>query len=152
MEPSDSVETMTTTFSQRPATLSDLGWLERLREQSMRAELEALGRWDPRQSRLRIEDALRTADVRIIKDGHRSVGSIAWTRAKDGWRLHLFYLDASARDAGLGSAILTRGLAEHPGTVRLVTLIGSRARALYERVGFRFEFTQGVDEHMVLVR
>lgn len=118
----------------------------------MRAELEALGRWEPQRSRGRIEDALKTADVRIIQSGGRSVGSIAWTQTMRGWTLHLFYLDPSVRGAGLGSAVLRSGLLEHPGKVELDTLVGSRARGLYERHGFKYAGTTGIDERLVLKR
>lgn len=118
----------------------------------MRAELEALGRWEPQRSRGRIEDALKTADVRIIRCENRSVGSIAWTRTMVGWKLSLFYLDPSVRGQGLGSAVLTQGLMEHPGSVELESLAGSRSRALYERLGFKYVRTQGIDETMLLKR
>ncbi|WP_394163631.1 GNAT family N-acetyltransferase [Galactobacter valiniphilus] len=143
---------MTMTFSQRPASLADLGWLERLKERAMRAELEALGRWEPQRSRGRIEDALKTADVRIIRVDNASVGSIAWTRTMAGWKLSLFYLDPSVRGRGLGSSVLTQGLMEHPGSVELETLVGSRSRALYERFGFKYVRTHGIDDSLLLRR
>lgn len=136
----------------RPATFADLDYITDLKERTMRPALERLGRWSPRRSRARVEAALAAGGVSIVEVDGAPVGSIAWTRDDDAWHLHLFYLEPARHGAGLGSELLRSGLAEHPGTVRIEVLRGTRSRSLYERFGFTLVRSDEVDDFFRLVR
>ncbi|MFF1816083.1 GNAT family N-acetyltransferase [Kribbella sp. NPDC058245] len=136
----------------RPAAHSDLEEIAELRAVVLRPDLERLGRYDDRRVRQRFRDSFEPTHARIIEIDGVFAGSIA-LRPADGvhWLEHFFLLP-SLQGRGLGSAVLSQVLAEHPGTIRLNVLQGSAARRLYERHGFTVDSEDPVDVFMTLRR
>ncbi|WBU39103.1 GNAT family N-acetyltransferase [Homoserinibacter sp. YIM 151385] len=134
-----------------PARPDDAGWMAELRAQVMRPDLERLGRYDETRVRRRFLGAYRPEGTRVVElDGER-IGLIGVRPEVDATWIEHFYLPARVQGAGIGSAILASVLAE-PGRGlphRLQVLVGSRARRLYERAGFRPLGDDGVDLEMI---
>lgn len=130
------------TFALRPAVAADAEWMVSLRVEVMRADLERLGRWNPERARERFVDAYVPAHTSVIEVGGASVGLIAVRPEPDAVWIEHFYLASGSQGRGLGSAVLARVMAAHASAVpfRLNVLVGSPARRLYERHGFRFDW------------
>ncbi|GAA1939306.1 GNAT family N-acetyltransferase [Agromyces allii] len=134
----------------RPSLPIDAEYVVALKERTMRADLERLGRWASDRSRARVLAAFSIEHTRIIELDGEPIGSISLRPAADGRWLELFYLEPSMQGRGLGSTVLERVLAEPgDGLLRLDVLQGSRARALYERHGFVFESEDEIDVFLV---
>ncbi|NQX12808.1 GNAT family N-acetyltransferase [Microbacteriaceae bacterium VKM Ac-2855] len=69
--------------------------------------------------------------------------------ADDGTWIEHFYVAESLQGRGVGSEVLRRVLAGHPGPFRIDVLQGSAARRLYARHGSVHESEDGVDEYLV---
>ncbi|MGI9822143.1 GNAT family N-acetyltransferase [Agromyces sp. Marseille-Q5079] len=142
----------------RPCRSDDADYVVDLKERTMRADLERLGRWHPERSRDRVLAAFSVAHTRIVEVDSGPIGSVslrpdAGADGDAGWWLELFYVEPSAQGRGIGSAVLVRLLAETgEATVRLDVLQGSRARGLYERHGFVFESEDEDEIDVFLVR
>ena len=130
------------TYTLRPAVAADADWMVDLRVEVMRADLERLGRWNPARARERFLDAFVPAHTSVIGVDGAEVGLIAVRPERDAIWIEHFYLAESTRGRGLGSAVLGQVLASHAGArpFRLNVLVGSPARRLYERHGFRFDW------------
>ncbi|GAA1723777.1 GNAT family N-acetyltransferase [Microbacterium paludicola] len=137
------------TWTLRPSTPADAGWIAELRAEVMRPDLERLDRFDPVRVRERFLSAFAPAATRIIVVGGRDVGSIALRSAADGWWIEHFCLRPDLQGRGIGSAVFAAVLGECEGPVRLNVLQGSPARRLYGRHGFRLETEDPVDVFLV---
>lgn len=134
-----------------PVTGEDLEAFVTLRLRALRPDLERVGVWHPDRARSRAVDAFSPQHTSWILRDERPIGSVSVRPTADGtlW-LEAFYLEPAEQGAGVGSRILAEVLASHPGrTWRLNVLVGSQARALYERHGFVLERTDGVDEYLI---
>lgn len=132
----------TPAFTLRPALAADADWMVALRVEVMRADLERLGRWDPVRARQRFLDAYVPAHTSAIEFEGDTVGLIAVRPEPDAVWIEHFYLAPPVQGRGLGSAVLAEVLARYSGPLpfRLNVLVGSPARRLYERHGFRFDW------------
>lgn len=128
---------MTRAWSFRPARPDDEAALAALRGDVLNEDLRRHGLFEPARIRHYFAERYRPENTRIILLDGREVGSIAVRHEADGSWLEHFYLHPDAQGRGIGSDVLRHVLAEpHPAPMRLVALVGSRARALYERHGF----------------
>ncbi|MFF5720888.1 GNAT family N-acetyltransferase [Streptomyces buecherae] len=139
-------------WSLRPAAAADVEAVAALRAVVLRADLERLGRYDPRRVRQRLRDGFDPAHTWVIEVGGAFAGCVALRPAAGGRWLEHFYLAPERQGGGVGSAVLAELLArcDRDGTrVRLNVLRGSPARRLYERHGFTVESEDPVDVFMV---
>jgi len=136
------IHVVTPLFILRPSVAEDADWMVQLRVDVMRADLERLGVWNPARARQRFLDAYVPAHTSVIEVEGEAVGLIAVRPEADALWIEHFYLAAESQGRGLGSAVLTRVLADYAGPLpfRLNVLVGSPARRLYERHGFRFDW------------
>ncbi|WP_042363699.1 GNAT family N-acetyltransferase [Streptacidiphilus neutrinimicus] len=142
------IDPRVTDWRLRPATPGDAEPLAELRAVVMRPDLERLGRYDPHRVRQRFRDAFMPEHNRIIEASSSLVGCVALRPAEDAHWLEHFSLAPACQGAGIGTAVLGELLARCDGDgtrVRLVVLQGSRARLLYERLGFVLESEHPVD-------
>jgi GNAT superfamily N-acetyltransferase len=146
------VVTMTSPlFQLRPAEASDASWMAELRAVVMRDDLVRLGIWDPIRVRRRFLDAFRPAHTSVIGVDGEWVGLIAVReQSAEKWIEH-FYLDATYQGAGIGSGVLAEVMLRHEDSrpFRLNVLRGSAARRLYDRHGFVFDSSDGVDDYLI---
>ncbi|MFF7984461.1 GNAT family N-acetyltransferase [Streptomyces sp. NPDC007901] len=139
-------------WEMRPASVADVEAVAELRAVVLRADLERLGRYDPRRVRQRLRDGFDAAHTWVIEVGGGFAGCVALRPAGDAHWLEHFYLDPAVQGAGVGSAVLRELLerCDRDGVVvRLNVLRGSAARRLYERHGFTVEAEDAVDVFMV---
>lgn len=136
----------------RPASSADVEAVAELRAVVLRADLERLGRYDPRRVRQRLRDGFDADRTRVIEVDGAFVGCVALRPDGDALWLEHFYLAPALQGGGIGSGVLRELLAEcdrDGSRVRLNVLRGSAARRLYERHGFTVESEDPVDVFMV---
>ena len=136
----------------RPASAADAEAVAELRAVVLRADLERLGRYDPRRVRQRLRDGFDPSHTWVIEVGDTFAGCVALRPAEDAHWLEHFYLAPPLQGSGVGSAVLRELLerCDRDGVlVRLNVLRGSPARRLYERHGFAVEAEDAVDVFMV---
>ncbi|MGW5657851.1 GNAT family N-acetyltransferase [Streptomyces humi] len=136
----------------RPASSADVEAVAELRAVVLRADLERLGRYDPRRVRQRLRDGFDADRIRVIEVDGAFAGCVALRPDGDALWLEHFYLAPALQGAGIGSGVLRELLAEcdrDGSRVRLNVLRGSAARRLYERHGFTVESEDPVDVFMV---
>jgi GNAT superfamily N-acetyltransferase len=103
----------------------------------LRPDLERVGRFDPERRRARMRAACDPATLRVIEIDGRLVGCIAAMPAADHVEVHSFYLEPSVQGRGLGGAVFSALLADHPGLpIRIEILKGSPAHRFWEKQGF----------------
>lgn len=128
-------------ITRRPASDADVDFIYALRESAYRARVEALfGPWlEPQQRQFLATDMAETPYEVILEDGV-PVGSIAVSHHDDHDFVEDIMVAAEHRDRGIGTHVMHEMMdAARARTVplRLSVLDGNRARALYERLGFR---------------
>ncbi|WP_046728961.1 GNAT family N-acetyltransferase [Streptomyces humi] len=139
-------------WQMRPASSADVEAVAELRAVVLRADLERLGRYDPRRVRQRLRDGFDADRTRVIEVDGAFAGCVALRPAGDALWLEHFYLAPALQGAGIGSGVLRELLGEcdrDGSRVRLNVLRGSAARRLYERHGFTVESEDPVDVFMV---
>ncbi|MGW7426587.1 N-acetyltransferase family protein [Streptomyces sp. NPDC054813] len=139
-------------WEMRPASPADVEAVAELRAVVLRADLERLGRYDPRRVRQRLRDGFDTAHTWVIEVGGAFAGCVALRPAADAHWLEHFCLAPDVQGVGIGSGVLRELLArcDRDGArVRLNVLRGSAAQRLYERHGFTVEAEDPVDVFMV---
>ncbi|MBC3992358.1 GNAT family N-acetyltransferase [Streptomyces sp. AC563] len=139
-------------WSLRPAAAADVEAVAALRAVVLRADLERLGRYDPRRVRQRLRDGFDPAHTWVIEVGGAFAGCVALRPAAGVRWLEHFYLAPERQGGGIGSAVLAELLARcdrDRTLVRLNVLRGSPACRLYERHGFTVESEDPVDVFMV---
>lgn len=131
----------------RRALLTDLAYVIDLKERTMGAELDALIEFSPERSAARVSARFSPEHTAIIlRDGER-IGT--YTLHDDG-KLEMFYLEPELQGSGIGTAVLGQIIRQTAGSpLHLQVLAGSRARTLYERHGFVFVSTDGIDDELV---
>jgi len=129
------------TFRLRPSVAADADWMVDLRAEVMRPDLERLDRFDPIRVRERFLTAFEPAHTSVITVDNADVGLIAVRPEPDAQWIEHFYINNELQGRGIGTAVLVRVMEEHADhrPFRLNVLLGSPARRLYERHGFRFE-------------
>lgn len=135
-------------FSFRPAVSADVDRVTALKKIVMRDDLvRVLGSWDDARSRARVEAHFSPENTRVISVDGEDVGTVTMRPEGDVVWLEMFYLSPAVQGRGLGTAVLRTLLAEYAHTaIRLEVLAGARVRAFYEREGFGFVSTDGIDD------
>lgn len=143
----------TSRYQLRATQVSDLDFMYEVKRDGLRAYVEAtFGPWDEAVQRARF-DGLFTphADRIVVVDG-RDVGTLSVEWSTDPVFVAGIYLQADARNRGLGSEILADVFARARELGRAVELrvlkSNPAARRLYERLGF---VTSGETETHVLL-
>jgi len=131
-----------TTFSLRPATPDDLAITHAVTEDAMRGYVEQTwGVWDAGEQWAKHRANFTPDTHRMIVIGDEVAGFVAVEDLPTYVWLVKLYLFQHFRNAGIGSAVLQSVLADarmRAKPVRLRVLrVNERARALYERHGFR---------------
>jgi ribosomal protein S18 acetylase RimI-like enzyme len=125
----------------RPATPDDKELLRRIHHAAYRDVVERqFGVWDEAEQRARFDKSVSADHERIIELGGIAIGSIASIEADDHVFLSGIQLLPEYQNRGIGSELITRELAHAKSLdkpLRLQVLRANRARALYERLGFR---------------
>ncbi len=125
----------------RPARAEDREFLRRLHELSFRRHVELVWGWDDDEQLAFFERRFQPARLQNVQSGGEDVGVLS-VEDLDG---ELFLADIEIhprwQGRGIGSSIV-RSLQDRAGTAgKALTLevlhVNSRARALYERLGFR---------------
>jgi len=141
---------MSAPFTLRPSTASDADWMVDLRAIVMRPDLERVDRWDPNRVRERFLNAFDPAQTSVILIDGSPVGLIAVRKEADAVWIEHFYLDPNHQGLGIGGRVLAQVMASNQSHLpfRLNVLLGSPARRLYERHGFRFESQDEIDVYL----
>ena len=141
------------TWTSRPATDDDAGYVRTLRRTTMQTDVERLGFAMDDPDLQDWLDSFAVGSTRIIEvDGEPAAVIAVRSEPEEVWLEH-FYVDPRHQGRGLGTAVLKAVLDEVTDhrPVRLLVIQGSSARRLYERHGFVWErFDDEADE--VLVR
>jgi GNAT superfamily N-acetyltransferase len=127
---------VTPAFSLRPAAEADFEALLDLSIRVMREHLDRLGRYDPARRRARMRAAFEGGGIQVI-EGDSTLGCIGIEPGAAAVELHSLYLEPDQQGHGLGAAIVSHILAQHPGQAfRVEVLKQSPARRFWERQGF----------------
>ena len=126
----------------RPATPDDKELLQRVHRASYRDVVtRQFGTWDDVDQRSRFDKSLVLERSRIVELDGVPIGSMATAEADDHVFLVGIQLFPEYQNRGIGSELVTRELAHAKSLgkpLRLQVLrANDRARALYERLGFR---------------
>jgi ribosomal protein S18 acetylase RimI-like enzyme len=125
----------------RPASDQDREFLYTLHCATMRDAIEQTWGWDDSWQRASFETRLAEYDVSVIEVDRRPVGSVWLEQRPDSLYVHDFGVSPSEQCRGIGSAVV--GMVVEQGARRRLPIVLSvlsvnpRARALYERLGFR---------------
>ncbi len=86
--------------------------------------------------------------TRVIVLEHQRIGLLCLRSSKHKVRIHDFAILARFQNQGVGRAVLG-ALQRESDCIELRVQVGSRARRLYERAGFVFVSTDGLDDEMI---
>src|SRR5213078_2380910 len=136
----------------RPATEADRELLRALHHACFRPCVEPVWGWDEADQDRRFDEAFGTAGRVVVELAGEPVGTLRTSRAG---RLVVDDVEVAPphQARGIGSRLLRRVLADADSEglpVRLRVLRASRARRLYERLGFTVEGS--TDTHLLMVR
>lgn len=125
----------------RDATPDDRAYLERLNERSYRAVVERqFGAWDRAAQAASFARKWERGTYQIVLWGDAAAGALLLERRDDHFFLADIQIEAAAQGKGLGTRVLDvvmKRAASAGLPLRLRVLHLNRARALYERLGFR---------------
>jgi ribosomal protein S18 acetylase RimI-like enzyme len=97
--------------------------------------------WDDAGQRANFQERLAVCAVSIIETGSRSVGSLWLEQRPDSLYIHDLQVAPPHQSRGIGTAVIEmvieQGASRGLPIVLSVLLVNPRARALYERLGFR---------------
>lgn len=130
---------MSAAFTFAPTRAEDLDELVALRIEAMRESLTALGRFDAERARARFASDFDPEATRHFVVDEQRVGFVVVKKKAEGLLLDHLYVHPRAQSRGIGSAVLTRILAEADALgLPLVVgaLRGSAANRFYLRHGF----------------
>lgn len=125
----------------RAATERDKAFLRELnRDAYQDIVAEQFGEWDDEVQAQNFEKKWQAQNYQIIESDGRAIGAIWVSEESDHFWLREIQISSTYRDQGIGTAIL-RELMEDAriagSYLRLRVLTANRAKALYERLGFR---------------
>ena len=133
--------TQTTDYTLRAATPADFAYVAALNERSYRDVVERqFGTWNAAIQAENFGQKWRRGTYLLVLQEGRPVGAFLLEAQPDHLFLADIQIDAPTRGRGLGAAVLATLLAEARAKrlpLRLRVLHRNRARALYERLGFR---------------
>lgn len=125
----------------RPATPADRSFLHELHHRVYRDVVAAqFGNWDEAEQDAWFEQSLAAAAADIVEVDGIAVGMLAVREMPDRLELVELQIAPERQSEGIGRALLARVLErarQQSARVELRVLLESRARALYERHGFR---------------
>lgn len=128
-------------YTLRPATPADEPFLYALFRATMRASINQLwGDWDEARWSRFFRDQFQAARYQVVQVGGADVGALVVDVRSDEVYLDTVEIAPGYQGRGLGTAIVRAVLedaAERGLPVRLQVNRANRARALYERLGFR---------------
>ena len=128
-------------FAIRRATPADYSFVAALNERSYReVVLRQFGAWDRDFQNDKFEQKWRRGPYRIVVEGGRPVGAFLLEEHPDHLFLADIQIDGPAQGRGLGTHIVNAAIGSAAARrlpLRLRVLHRNRARALYERLGFR---------------
>jgi len=135
----------------RAATEADYAWLYHLHELTMRDVIERTWIWDDVWQRQDFARRVRDYLAFVIEHEDRDIGGLVVETRPDSTHIHEVQILPVFQGRGVGSAVIQQVIAEAarrgvPVTLS-VALANSRARRLYERLGF-----QVIDKQPPLVR
>ena len=129
-----------TSYRLRPATDDDFAFLYDLHRRTIREAVEATWGWDEAYQRRRFREHFDPAESQIVVVAGRDVGVLQVEDRGTDVSLGLIEIAPSYQGQGLGTRIIKDVLALAHGERRPVSLhvlkTNSRARRLYERLGF----------------
>jgi GNAT superfamily N-acetyltransferase len=141
---------MTATCLISPATEHEAQQLAEIRAEAMRPSLEAVGRFDPERVRARFLSTFVAADTFALRRDGAIIGFYVRRRRKDHLYLDHLYIRRDCQGLGLGRQVVERVQEEARRLalpIRLLALADSPANGFYIAHGFRFERSEGVDNH-----
>jgi ribosomal protein S18 acetylase RimI-like enzyme len=125
----------------RPASDQDREFLYALHCATMRDAIEQTWGWDDSWQRASFETRLADYDVSVIEVDSLPVGSVWLEQRPDSLYIHDFEVTPSRQCRGIGTAVVGMVIEQGAGhglpIVLSVLTANPRARALYERLGFR---------------
>jgi ribosomal protein S18 acetylase RimI-like enzyme len=125
----------------RPAHPDDRGFLFDLNEATMREHIERVWGWDDAAQAAFFESRFRPDGWKIIQADGRDIGVLIVQ--DDGDEIHLAEIEILPewQGRGVGSSVVRSLMTEATASAKPLTLrvlhVNQRARALYERLGFR---------------
>ncbi|NKB60320.1 MAG: GNAT family N-acetyltransferase [Alphaproteobacteria bacterium] len=132
----------------RPATDKDKPFLVDLQRDAYRAVvLEQFGAWDDDFQAAHFEEKWQAQNYRIIERDGKRIGAIWTSREPNHLWLREIQIASTYRNRGTGSELIQALIDEARASglpLRLRVLTANRAKALYERLGFR---TTGMHEN-----
>ncbi len=124
-----------------PARPSDREFARQLNHAAYRDVVtRQFGRWNEADQDLRFADKWEQGGFRIVRLAGEPVGAVWTTVEPDDLFINDLQVLPARQGAGIGAAVVERVIAEADALgqpVRLQVLRANRARALYERLGFR---------------
>ena len=127
-------------FELRPGRADDFDFARRLYFSSMKPLLEALGAWKKEEMETAFEGYFKIDEIRVITLGGDDVGWIQVSRSDNELCIDQLHLVETARDKGIGTALINSTIAEaakENKNVSLSVVKGNRAMQLYQRLGFQ---------------
>ena len=129
------------TLTFRPARKDDHEFLRTLHHRAYRDVVQRqFGAWNEAEQDRWFERGLADGVYQIVEEDGRAVGAIDVRVERDELLLYEMQVAPEHQNRGIGSAILQAQFARaraHGQSIRLNVLKQNRARALYERNGFR---------------
>jgi ribosomal protein S18 acetylase RimI-like enzyme len=136
----------------RPASDQDREFLYALHCAAMRDVIEQTWGWDDSWQRANFESRLETYAVSVIEVDSLPVGSVWLEQRPDSLYVHDFEVTPSRQCRGIGTAVVRMVIDQGAGlglpVVLSVLTANPRARALYERLGFRVTVIEPPFIHM----
>ena len=127
-------------LAQRPARPADLDWLFQVHSAAMKRYVDATWGWDESWQVRHFADHFDPSAIDVIQWGDVDVGFARVSRRADAIALDALEILPAFQSRGIGSAYICRLIAEGSRSDLPVTLqvlkVNTRARLLYERLGF----------------
>jgi len=138
----------------RPFTEADHAFYWDIRVDSYRAYVERIWGWDEDWQRARFEESMndKTIDRQIIERDGVAIGLLELTREEGVLTIKNVQVMSTSQGAGVGTWVIRRVLADAQAAdqdvILHVFIINPRARALYERLGFKETSRGSIRIHM----
>ena len=128
-------------ISLRPASDADAEWLFELHRAAMRTYVERTWGWDETWQARFFKDHYDLSTVQVIQSGARDVGVVRVSDEPSQIVLEMIELLPEFQGQGIGTglirALLSRAKQRRVPVVLRVLKVNSRAKALYQRLGFQ---------------
>ena len=138
-------------FTLRPATKDDFVFAKSLYMASMKPLLSALEAWDDEKANTTFQDYFKPEEIRLIAINGADIGWIQVSETNGEIHLDQLHLLEPYRNRGIGTRLIkqTQAQARKKGKPLCLSFVrGNRAKALYERLGFRHAGSDVTKIHM----